>query len=297
MRLGEVESDKFYKLLWELYFYTNQKYPVIKDLKGPNLSDEEPDDVIKLNDTLFSHPELIDSFVAENPSNLNHAGLETVKSWKRFVKGRFLIAAYLKKCTVFLTTDEEPKAYGVVGLYDKIEEIVPPFLPQFIETTLLPFKGKITHYGMINTYPIQLGANMRRSVKEEYQKAKSRFGLITSLNEPVGEKEGADEEVLRYYLRSVERRIEHEYEIQAILEKNPSLQSVYSVELGKSYAKGVRKRLRHHGASSAWFAVFEDLIVASGKSKGEARERAQAVIPWEKWAGIHCFRHTGKMDT
>lgn len=291
MRLGEAESDKFYKLLWALYFYTNRRYPVIEGLKGPNLYDEEPEDVMKLNDILFSHPELIDSFVAENPMDLDRAGLETIRGWKGFVHGRFLIAAHLKKCTIFLTTDEEPMAYGVAGLYDEIEDIIPPFMPQFVETTLLPFNGIITYCGFINTYPVHMGGNMKRGVREEYQKAKRKFGLITSLEGPVEEKEGADEELLRYYIGSVKRRIEHEYEIEALLEKDPSLQNVYSLELGKSYARGVRKRLRHHGASQAWFAVFEDLIVASGKSKKEARERAEALLARGKWEGIHVFRH------
>lgn len=294
MKLSEEETDMFYRLIWSLLFYTNQKYPVIKGLKEPNLKHEKPEVVFSIHEKLFSHSELIDSFAAENPFNFNSEELDIIKSWKKFVKGKFLIVTHLKNYTVFLTTEDEQKAYGVVGLRDEIEDIVPPFVPQYVDTILLPFRGKITYCGVISFYRIYIGANMRRGLQEEYQKAKSKFGIITSLDEPVVEKKESDEELLRYYLRSANRRMEYGYEIHQILEKNPALRSVYSLELGRSYAKYAGKKLSEMDASTAWFAVFEDLIIASGKSEEEARERAYAVVPQDKRAGVHVFRHGRK---
>ncbi len=294
MKLSTEETDMFYRLIWSLLFYTNQKYPVIKGLKEPNLKHEKPDDVFNIHEKLFSHPELIDSFAAENPFNFSQEELDIIKSWKKFVKGRFLIVAHLKKYTVFLTTEEEQKAYGAVGLYDEIQDVGPPFVPQIVNTILLPFRGKITYCGQISSYNIYIGATMRRGIQEEYQKTKSRFGIITSLDEPAVEKRESDEELLRYYLRSASRRMEYGAEIHEILEKNPSLKSVYSLEIGRSYAKYAGKKLSEIDASTAWFAVFEDLVIASGKSEEEARERAYAVVPQDKKAGVHVFRHGRK---
>ncbi len=161
-------------------------------------------------------------------------------------------------------------------------------------TILLPFRGKVTYCGQINSYRIYIGANMRRGIQDDYQKAKSRFGIITSLDEPVAEKMESDEELLRYYLRSASRRMEYGYEIHEILEKNPALGNVYSLEIGRSYAKEAGKKLSQIDASTAWFAVFEDIVIASGKSEEEAKERSYAVVPRDKRVGVYVFRHVRK---
>jgi hypothetical protein len=69
---------------------------------------------------------------------------------------------------------------------------------------------------------------------------------------------------------------------------------VYSLEIGRSYAKEAGKKLSQIDASTAWFAVFEDIVIASGKSEDEAKERAYAVVPHDKRAGVHVFRHVRK---
>jgi hypothetical protein len=43
-------------------------------------------------------------------------------SWRaNFVSGKFIIYKHLKKYTVFMSTDENPKLYGVIGISDPIE--------------------------------------------------------------------------------------------------------------------------------------------------------------------------------
>ncbi|VVB89235.1 Uncharacterised protein [uncultured archaeon] len=294
MKLSKEDVDLYYKLHWSLLSYVNQKYRVIGGSIEPVLMHENPQKVWELYGKLFSNIELIDSFGSENPFNFNREELDIVRSWKNYVKDRFLIVAHLKDYSVFMTNGEDQKAYGVLGLIDEIEDVVPPFMPLFVETILFPFKSRIIYCGLMSTYNIHIGSNMRRSIQAEYQKAKSKFGIINSLDKPVMEKKESDEELLRYYLRSASRRMEYEYEIHEILEKNPALGNVYSLEIGRSYAKEAGKKLSQIGASTTWFAVFEDIVIASGKSEEEARERAYAVVPQDKRAGVHVFRHGRK---
>ncbi len=294
MKLSKEDVDLYYKLHWSLLSYVNQKYRVLGGSIEPILMKENPQKVMELYEKLFSNIELIDSFASENPFNFNREELDIVRSWKNYVKDRFLIMAHLKDYSVFMTTGKDQKAYGVLGLIDEIEDVVPPFMPLYVETILFPFKGRIIYCGLMSTYNIHIGSNMRRSIQAEYQKAKSKFGIITSLDKPVMEKKESDEELLRYYLRSASRRMEYEYEIHEILEKNPALGNVYSLEIGRSYAKEAGKKLSQIGASTTWFAVFEDIVIASGKSEEEARERAYAVVPQDKRAGVHVFRHGRK---
>lgn len=187
MKLSKEDASLFYKLMWALLFYTNQKYPVIKELKEPMFKNRPPAEIICLHEKLFSHPELIDSFIDENPFSFVREELEIIKSWKNFMKGNFLIMAYLREYTAFLTIKNVQKVYGVLGLHDKIRDVIPPFLPQYAETILLPFRGRIIYCGYIHTYKVQIGENLRRGIQDEYQKAKRRFGIITSLDEDTSE--------------------------------------------------------------------------------------------------------------
>ena len=60
------------------------------------------DDLQKLKDRLYGSPDLIDSFVKDNPENLASEELEIVSTWKNFVRGRFYIVRRLKNYTIFL---------------------------------------------------------------------------------------------------------------------------------------------------------------------------------------------------
>lgn len=162
MRLSKEDADLFYKLNWSLLFYVNKK---------------------------FSNPELIDSFISENPFNFNQEELEIIESWKNFVKGDFFIVTHLKNYSVLLKQDE-PKAYGVVGLIDEIEDIIDPYLP-------------------FQPHNIRFGSGIKKGIQAEYQAAKSKFGIILSLDAPISEKKESDEELLRFYVKSESNREEN----------------------------------------------------------------------------------------
>jgi len=185
MKLNSDDTKLFYKLNWALLFYINQKYPVIKNLKEPNFKNRPPVDIKNLFERLISHIEIIDSFVDENPFGFTKEELEIIKSWKHFVSSRFLVMAYLRDYTVFWMISDEQEVYGVLGLYDNIRDVIPRSLPQYVDTILLPFRGKIIYCGFINGYNVQIDGNLKRGLEEEYQKIKRKSGIITSLDECV----------------------------------------------------------------------------------------------------------------
>jgi len=294
MKLKKKDTDMFYRLYWSLLFYVNQKYPVIEGLNEPDLMYEDRKEISELNDTMCNDREIIDSFVSENPFNFNNEELDVIKSWKNYVKDRFLIVAHLKKYTVFMATSEEQRAYGVLGLYDEIEEVVPPLMPLLVDTTLLPYKGKIIYCGLVRSYNIHIGSNMKRSIQAEYQQAKRKFGIIDSLDTPVREKEDADEELLKFYARSRSNRETYWEEIDDLLAEKPELWNVYHREIGKLSAKSFSKRLSEIGVAPAWFAIFEDIIIASGKNEKEVRAQVADLLPEDKMEGVHVYRYGRK---
>jgi len=291
MKLKREDTDLFYRLHWSLLFYVNQKYSVIKDLKEPILMDQNPRKIVELNEILYSNMEHIDSFVLENPFNFNNEELDIIKGWKKHLKGKFLIVAHLKKYSVFMTTDKERIVYGVLGLYDEIEDIVPSYIPSYVNTILLPFKGQIIHHGFIMSYNINIVGNMKRGIQDEYQQAKRKFGIITSLDTPIREKEDSDEELIKFYTKSISNRETYWEEIDELLSKKPSLENVYHREIGKSNARKISKRLSEIGVAPAWFAVYEDVVIASGKSEKVVRAQTADMLPKEKIEGAYVFRY------
>lgn len=293
MKLPKEDTDLFYKLNWSLLFYVNKKYTVIQGINTPDFKNQDFSKIAEIHEKIFSKPELIDSFIVENPFNFNQEELEIIKSWKNFVKGRFFIVTHLKNYTIFLKEDE-PRAYGVLGLIDEIEDLTAPYLPSLVGTVLLPFKGKIIHYGLFHFYDIHFGSGIKKDIQTEYQKAKSKFGIILSLDTPISEKKESDEELLRFYVRSEANRAEYWDEIKQLLGKNPLLFKIYYQDIGKSNSRKVKKRLSQIGLVSRWFAIFEDIIIASGNTEQEVRAQVESILQENERDYVYIFRYVKK---
>ncbi|MBW2069143.1 MAG: hypothetical protein JRI31_09790 [Deltaproteobacteria bacterium] len=293
MKLPKEDVELFYKLYHSLLAYVNRKFDIVKGINSPGDFRECPiEEIDKVRDKLYNHPELIDSFVAENPLNFSSEELEIISSWKNFVRGRFLIFRYLKKYTIFLDPDDPPKAYGVLALISTFEELVGPHLPVMVEATLLPFKNKIVYDSILIPYCVTFGSGIRRSFNDAYQEAKSRFGIITSLPfSPEQEKvEQSDADKLRFYLRSRRNREMYREEIGALIDRNPDLLTLYHQEMGKVHARTYGKRLREIGLRKGWFAILKGIIIASGTTKDEVEKILQRLVPPEEQKFVYIFQ-------
>ena len=50
-----------------------------------------------------------------------------------------------------------------------------------VQTVLLPFEGRIVYDGLMTGYNISFGPGIRRSLKESFEDAKTRQGIVTAL--------------------------------------------------------------------------------------------------------------------
>ena len=74
---------------------------------------------------------------------------------------------------MFLSTDKQPIAYGVLALSQPFEELIGPYLPVLTQTVLLPFKDVIVYDGLMSSYRISFGPGIRRSLNESFKEAKA----------------------------------------------------------------------------------------------------------------------------
>ncbi|MBU2638560.1 MAG: hypothetical protein KJ955_06300 [Nanoarchaeota archaeon] len=297
MKLTKEDTDLFYKLNWPLLFYANQKHNVIPCLKEPDFKKEDLEKVARLHEKLNKEPALIDSFIAENPFKLNQEELDIVRSWKKAVRGKFLVMKHTEQGAIFFEETKDPKAYAVLGLYDDFDMMIPKeYLPVVLETVLIPFKGKIIYNGIFMPYNIHFGKSIRNSFEMSFRESKSKYGILTSLEEPVIERSNAEEELMKTYARNKGTCFNYEKEINQLLKKNPSLWKIYYQTLGKSEVRKVNKRLSELGVNSAYFAIFDDIVIASGQTEKELSEAVARVLPPEKREYAYIFKYKGRQE-
>ncbi len=183
MLLEPQDAELFFKLHRTLMFFVNQRLKVVSgDIANPEeFSGLSPDVRLKVRDAFLEHLDLIQSFVDENPAQFPKDELDIVLFWRNLAAGKFYIFRELKNYTVFLSSEKQPIAYGVLALSQPFEELVGPYLPVIVQTVLLPFKDKIVYDGLMTSYRVSFGSGVRRSLNENFKEAKAGYGIVTSL--------------------------------------------------------------------------------------------------------------------
>ena len=187
MKITDKDAELYFRLMLCLHNYVNQQMKVIPKVKTiEEYACLENAEKMELRNTLWRNPGLIDSFVLENPYSLPEEELDIVRKWRRFVSGTFSISRYLTKYAIFI--GEDTKVYGVLGLFDSLEDLHPRSrLPIMTKAVLLPFKGKIIYDGILNYYNITFGGGIKSSLREQYMVAKQNDRIITTLEPEIAE--------------------------------------------------------------------------------------------------------------
>ncbi len=181
--LSAAHAKRFFEIMMPLESWVNRKYQVIPEL-GENFTEKDVSipQVRELMKALWSHSDAIRDYLAEQGETLSVADREIVSGWTRFVRGRFLIERYLKAGAVFIPAEGKTRVYLVSGITSEIEESIPRnALPVMVETTLLPFMGRIIYDGLLIPFSIAFGGGIKRDLKETYLDAKREELIVTRL--------------------------------------------------------------------------------------------------------------------
>ena len=291
MKLSREDVELFYKLYHPLLVYVKKKFNIARGITSPEDLKKFPlEEINKLRDRLYKHPELVDLFVRENPLGFSTNELKIINSWENFVKGKFIIFHYLKNYTIFLDEGAPPKAYGVLALNTPFKNMFGPTLPIMVEAVFLPFNDKIIYDSIFLRYSIIFGGGVRRSFNDAYQEAKSRFGIITSLPFTPEKVEQSDADKLRFYLRNKRNREGYWEKIDELINKDARLLALYHQEMGKIHARTYRRRLHQTGLINGWFAILEEITIASGATRNEVDQVLQHILPTEKRKFVYIFQ-------
>ena len=178
MVLTLMERKMFFDNWLKLLAFVNKEYKIIKNFGNPtNPVGINVNDLMKIRKQLWKNEKIIDEYL--KTTELSSKDYALVISWKKFIKGKFIVLKELKKYCVFLEREYE-KLYGVHGISCEISEVLNP-LPIMIETVLIPFNGKIIYDSLTETNNVHFGPNMRKSFNEKYIEIKKEIGIIGML--------------------------------------------------------------------------------------------------------------------
>jgi len=182
MLIPPEEAELFFKLYPSLIGYVAGRAGGVEGIKdAESFRSASHEAKAQARDHLLENIHMISDYIKENPDEFRERELGCITDWSNFISGSFFVVRNLKNYTIFLTDVEPAKAYGVLGLTDEIDEIIPYSMPTFIKAVLLPWKGRIIWDGLFNIYNIGFGSGIKHSIKESYRQAKVA-GIITSLD-------------------------------------------------------------------------------------------------------------------
>ncbi len=289
MILTFEESFLFFKLYKNLLLFTNRKWQLYKNINTVKEFDAlGTKRQLEIRNQLYKDVEIIDEFCETNPVNLTELELGQILQWKNFIMGKFLFYKQFKNyCAVLY--GKESVVLGVKGLSQPFYEIL-PFFPIYVETVLLPFQEKIVSDGYFGTFSIHFGGNLKRVLKNDYDIAKMKFGIIEKLPMELLSEIDAKTNLLKYYIKKVDKSPEYDYDIKELISEEPALEKIYHQETGSKYAKIYAKKLKKLGFEKIWFACLDEVIIASGQNEHELKNNINKIVPGKIKDFIHIFK-------
>jgi hypothetical protein len=185
MRVSPEGAHKFISLYILLLYYAGQERRLLP--RGMTLDDFKESGLdlkIACRDAIYEPRHLIMRFHDANRDLLTTEAQKTLESWANgYVKGRFYVLRHLKQNSIFMLPGSKPRAYGVLGLTDELDKVIPKAaLPAYVETVLLPYEGVVVCDGLVLADTSKVGPPVRHEMSDLYKEIKQSGDLITSLD-------------------------------------------------------------------------------------------------------------------
>ncbi len=290
MKLSPQDVKLFYQLNSPLLFFVHTRRNLAPDIPTYNdFVDTDINTKFAARNQLYDNINLIDEFCHENPFHFTKKELNIILSWKDFVRGKFIAYKQYQKYCAFIKQEEDAsRVFAVLALTDDFAEVL-PFSPCYVEMVLLPFKDSIIYDGLVAPYKVHFGSGIRASFKELFEIAKAKYGIIDKL--PYVESDvQSDENLLRLYLKNEANMRLYEDEIDELINKNRRLLILFHQEMGKHNAKIIAKSLKQKGLKKKWFAIYDEVIVASGTDRKSVEENTRKILAASDLDFIYTFQ-------
>ncbi len=183
MLLSLDEAELFFKLHRALMFFVNQRLKVLPGTirDADEFSGLSPEQRLQVRDAFLDEMDLIEKFIDENPNDFTVDELEIVKSWHELVAGDFFIFRYLKKYAVFLSSERLSGCLRCVGSDTAVRGACRSLLASDDQHSSAAISRQAHLRWLARRLPGLVRRGHSASLKETYESAKQRLGIVTSL--------------------------------------------------------------------------------------------------------------------
>lgn len=272
----------FYRLWFGVLQFVNEQQKLVPAMLGKDFSSGvSTKDALKIAGFIWTHTEIFDDF--SKAEKLNQIDSAIIIGWQKYhCSGKFYIVRHLKDGAVFLSTEENAKAYLVKGLVDSLEDMWPKqSLPLMLETVLMPFENVITTCGLFYLSNVFFGGNISREIREDCQQAEITYGLITSLpHTQTVSREDKDIAQIKFYLSS-EKNLELYWDDlhDLVLQNSKLYWPPYYQQRGLLEAKTYKKELRRLNVKKLNFAFYGETVIAAHVDLKQVEETVKKLVP------------------
>lgn len=154
--LSPKDAVRFLSLYNGLSHFVNENYhvtdvdlePILYDIRDLNKAMKEA--LIKVGRFIYERPNVIDSFINENPFKYKRQERTDVLGFKKIKYNSVFAIVGFNKDHTLVADPSNKKIYPVKGLYWKLEDLLDDNrLPIYIETVLVEYRGQITYNGVL----------------------------------------------------------------------------------------------------------------------------------------------------
>ncbi len=181
MTLSEEDAVLFYELWLPLLDYVNKRYCVSKRFSRMLKMNRVDTQVVKeIANRLWDNVDVIDDYLTEQ-TDMPEEYKEIVSSWKRMIRGRFVLERHLGKGSIFVSmqSDDVYQVCGIVSSWQEMFDGAP--LPIIMEAVLIPFRDVIITDGLVVPYFVQIGKGLIEEIKTVYKEARKDGRIHTIL--------------------------------------------------------------------------------------------------------------------
>ncbi len=231
---------------------------------------------------IYDNLHLIDEYIRDHSKVLSNEDIDIVNGFKEFRQGKYVITKYAREHALFM---DKEYVFGVLALRDSFESFwSKKELPIYVETVLLPYKGKIIYDGFFINPSVQLGRNVSNNLMNEADIKIRNFGIVLNLpiDEKLKEKKLNQEELLMQLMKTKSSRELNKHKIQELVIGNYKLRTTYLRELGRINSRKKKKELRSLGIKNHYFAMHINTILTSGQSKSIVHKNIRAILKDER---------------
>jgi len=135
---------------------------------------------LKLRSLWQNDPEFIENFIRASEGDLSEEEREILRGWKGSIREAYFVVKHYSEYAGFASF-ESKKCYGVVGLTDCIKKLLPYKLPCLVQTTLLPYKGRIIWDGLVSPAPNAIPEKIKYMLEEVCDDAIKNWEMVVEL--------------------------------------------------------------------------------------------------------------------